>query len=188
MVLESLNPALPMEDYKEREVTLDARAIPHLPGAFVFDERSGIENVGSVRPSSALNPCAVDNIDRESSQAPSPDIVPVGFDGVRKKSQRFNGSHFFGHGAYPFEHASGMRGFPACEAFRPKTSFRNLGIKDSAHRAIAASVAVASPSPVAGREVLAESLLMLNVRYRLPRLSSPHDNAHDIAELLIAAI
>jgi len=32
-----------MEDYQDREITLDARAIPHLPGAFVFDERSGIE-------------------------------------------------------------------------------------------------------------------------------------------------
>jgi hypothetical protein len=44
--------------------------------------------------------------------------------------------------------------------------------KDSAHRAIAAPGTVASPGPVAGRGVFAPSLLMLNVRYRLPSLPS----------------
>jgi hypothetical protein len=60
-----------MEHDEDREVTLDARAIPHVPGALAFGERAGIENVGRVRQPSTLDPRGIDNVDRESSQTRS---------------------------------------------------------------------------------------------------------------------
>jgi hypothetical protein len=51
----------------------------------------------------------------------------------------------------------------------------------SSCHAIAAPSTVAAAGQVAGRGVFAQSLLMLNVRSRLPSLSS----THDIAELLL---
>src|ERR1700730_14765452 len=112
-----------MEDHEDREVTIDARAIPHLPGAFVLDERSGIENVSHVRQPSTLDPRGIDNVDRESSQPWSINAVPMRFDGVRNESQKINGSYFFGHDAYPFEHASGVRGSRGRNLFRQRLCF-----------------------------------------------------------------
>ena len=76
-----------MEDHEDKEVTLDGREIAHLPGVFVFYERSGIENVGRIRPPSTLDPGGIDNVDRESSQTPSIDIVPMRSDGLWTKSR-----------------------------------------------------------------------------------------------------
>jgi hypothetical protein len=72
-----------MEDYDHREVTLEGRAISHLLASLVLNERARIKNVSWLGQPTALDPCGIDNIDRESSQAWSPDIVPVGFDGMR---------------------------------------------------------------------------------------------------------
>src|ERR1700730_11320492 len=88
-------PAVSMEDHEDRKVTLDDRVIPHLPGAFVFDERSGIENVGSVPQPTTLDPRGIDNVDRESSQTWSIDAVPVRLDDVGNECQKIRVSSFF---------------------------------------------------------------------------------------------
>ena len=88
-----------MEHNQDREVAVDRRAISHLPGLLALNECARIENVRRVGQPGALDPCGVDNIDWESSQAWSPDIVPVGFDGVGNESHAINESYFLGHGA-----------------------------------------------------------------------------------------
>jgi hypothetical protein len=77
-ILERFNPALWVENHQDQEAAFDCRAIPHLPGLVALNKCTAIENVRCLRQVNALYPCGIDNIDRESSQAWSPDIVPVG--------------------------------------------------------------------------------------------------------------
>jgi len=87
-----------MEDNQDGEVTVYGRAISHLSGSFVLSERARIENIRCLGQPNTLDPCGVDNIDGESSQAWSPDIVPVGFDGVRNACQKIGRDCLFRYG------------------------------------------------------------------------------------------
>ena len=60
----------------------------------VLNEGARIENACCLRQPNALDPCGIDNIHWESSQAWSPDIVPVGFDGMRNACQKVRRSLF----------------------------------------------------------------------------------------------
>jgi hypothetical protein len=51
----------------------------------------------------ALDPCGIDNIDWESSQERCPDIVPVGFDGVRNTCQKISRGCLLQHDASSFQ-------------------------------------------------------------------------------------
>ena len=78
-----------MELNQDREVAIDLRAVSHLPGLRAIYKCARIENVRCLGQPNPLDPCGVDNVDRESSRTRSPDIVPVGFDGVRNERQKW---------------------------------------------------------------------------------------------------
>jgi hypothetical protein len=71
-----------MELDQDREVAVDRRAVSHLPGLRSIYKCARIENVRCLGQLNPLDPCGIDNIDRESSQAWSQYMVTVGFDGV----------------------------------------------------------------------------------------------------------
>ena len=97
-----------MEHNQNRKVAVDRRAISHLPGPFVLNERARIENVGRVRQPGTLDPRGIDNVDRESSQAWIPDIVPVGFDGVRNACEKIVRDCLFRYDAYSVPEMPGL--------------------------------------------------------------------------------
>ena len=67
-VLECFNPALWAKRHQDRKVAFDCRAIKHLPGLRALNKCTGIENVRCFGEPNTLDPCGIDNIDREPSQ------------------------------------------------------------------------------------------------------------------------
>ena len=87
------------EHNPDPEVAVDRGAKSHLPGLRAVYKCARIENILCLGQPSPLDPCGIDNIDRESSQASSPDIVPVGFDGVWNERQKIRRACLFRHDA-----------------------------------------------------------------------------------------
>jgi len=77
-----------LEHNQDRKVGVGGRAITHLPRALALNKCARIENLRCVGESNPFNPCSADNIDGKSGHAWRPDIVPVGFDGVRHACEK----------------------------------------------------------------------------------------------------
>src|SRR6266478_1300832 len=60
--LRSFHSAFSTEHNQDRKVVVDRRAIPHLPGSLVLNERARIENVRCLGQPDALDPGGVHNI------------------------------------------------------------------------------------------------------------------------------